>query len=184
MDCVQLKGRSARARTLLLLPVAALLAAGCAGGPGQDDRAERRNPSEAPAADATAGQVRTDVDPLKRRFPELGELSATKWIGRTLGQGGGSGVPGPTDVSLDGIARIDPGTLATITGNGTWQEERIGCPVPSALAEETGGAESAWLHSDAFDRTVTRGRYTGSFYFDRQHSRVYFCTVNPAARTD
>ncbi|MER7845911.1 hypothetical protein ABTZ03_18395 [Kitasatospora sp. NPDC096077] len=138
----------------------------------------------APAADATAPQIRTDVDPLKRRFPELGELSATKWIGRTLGQYAGSGLPGPTDVSLDGVARIEPGTLATITGNGTWQEGGIACPVPSALVQEVGATTSAWLHSESFDRTVTRNRYSGSFYFDRQNSRVYFCTVNPKARTD
>lgn len=48
------------------------------------------------------------------------------------------------------------------------------------LARELGdGRQATWLHSEGYDRSVTRNRYPGEFYFDREHSRVFFCTVNP-----
>ncbi|MEU4116623.1 hypothetical protein AB0F71_19280 [Kitasatospora sp. NPDC028055] len=184
MDCVELRRRFLGARALLLLPAAALLASGCASNQARVDSEDRRSAPAATAAATTVAQIRTDVDPLKRRFPQLGELSATKWIGRTLGKDGGSGVPGPTDVSLDGFAQVDPATLASITGGGTWTEQGIDCPVPGALAAELGDTKSAWLHSESFDRTVTQSQYSGSFYFDKRNSRVFFCTVNPKSRLD
>ncbi|MFE6052293.1 hypothetical protein ACFQ6N_16185 [Kitasatospora sp. NPDC056446] len=127
-------------------------------------------------------QVRTDVEPLTRRFPQLGELSGVKWVGEVLTLNTVPEVPGPTDVSLDGVARLDPATLAAITANGTWRDGAIGCGVPEQIAAEVGDT-AAWLHSEEFDASVTRAEYRGSFYFDRQSGRVYFCTVNPKVRT-
>ncbi|MFD9691081.1 hypothetical protein ACFWXO_35565 [Kitasatospora sp. NPDC059088] len=184
MNRVQLNGRSRRARTLILLSAVALFAAGCASDRTRAESEDRRSVPATPTATATTAQIRTDVDPLKRRFPQLGELSGAKWVGQTLGKDSGSGVPGPTDVSLDGVVHIEPATLASITGGGTWKEQGIDCPVPGALAGELGDTKSAWLHSESFDRTVTQNQYSGSFYIDKQNSRVYFCTVNPKTRTD
>ncbi|MFD5433467.1 hypothetical protein ACFWJ4_15100 [Kitasatospora sp. NPDC127067] len=133
-----------------------------------------------PAPTPTA--VRTDLDPLKRRFPQLGSLSAATWVSQVLTQNTGRGVPGPTDVSLDGVAQVEPATLAAITSSGTWEEAVIECGVPKEIATEVGG-ETGWLHSRAFDESITRTRYSGSFYFDKQTGRVYFCTVNPKVRS-
>ncbi|MER7752220.1 hypothetical protein [Kitasatospora sp. NPDC097643] len=134
-----------------------------------------------------ATEVRQDVEPLKRRFPQLGELSAAKWVGQALGgeteTNPRTDVPGPTDVTLDGLAWIESGAMATITATGKWREENISCDIPSVLAAEIGGAK-AWLHSDSFDGEVTRSQYSGRFYFEKQGSRVYFCTVNPKLRVD
>ncbi|GHF35543.1 hypothetical protein GCM10018790_11730 [Kitasatospora xanthocidica] len=127
-------------------------------------------------------QVRTDVDLLRRRFPELGELSKARWIGAALGSPDPRpAVPGPTDVTVDGFATVDPAKLAAVTSTGTWKEEHISCPVPDELAAEL-GEPANWLHSELFDRSVTWDHYTGSFYFDRRTSRVYFCAVNPKER--
>ncbi|MEU3559263.1 hypothetical protein [Kitasatospora sp. NPDC006786] len=127
--------------------------------------------------------VRTDLDPLKRRFPQLGSLSGATWVSRVLTQNSVDWVPGPTDVSLDGVAQVEPATLAAITSSGTWEETVIECGVPEEIATEVGGA-TGWLHSTAFDESITRTQYSGSFYFDKQTGRVYFCTVNPKVRTE
>ncbi|MFJ9455810.1 hypothetical protein ACIRST_12095 [Kitasatospora sp. NPDC101447] len=83
--------------------------------------------------------MRQDADPLQRRFPELGELPAARWIGATPGSPDPRpAVPGPTDVMVDGFAEVDPAKPAAVTSTGTWKEERIGCRVPSALAAELG----------------------------------------------
>ncbi len=178
---VNVKQRAGGARTLLLIPAATLLASGCASAPESSaaGQGEDRRPT---AVVTTPAEVRTDVEPLKRRFPQLGELSATKWVGRVLTKNSVPEIPGPTDVSLDGVAQLDPATLTAITGSGTWREGGIGCGVPQEIAAEVGDT-MAWLHSEAFDKSVTRTQYTGSFYFDRQTNRVYFCTVNPKDRT-
>ncbi|MFE3502353.1 hypothetical protein [Kitasatospora sp. NPDC059160] len=160
--------------------VAGALVSGCssAGGDG-------------PAATApTPARLRSDTEPLQRRFPELGPLSGATWVGAVLGGGPGDGraaVPGPTDVRVDGFAGIEPATLAAITGSGSgggsWQPGPLGCPgLPDVLERELGdGRQATWLHSEDYDRSVTHGRYTGSFFFDRERSRVFFCTVNPEA---
>ncbi|MEV7185525.1 hypothetical protein [Kitasatospora sp. NPDC093102] len=137
----------------------------------------------APTPKATPA-IRTDLDPLHRRFPELGTLSQARWTDRVLGsQDPRPAVPGPTDVAVDGVAGIDPARLAAITSTGSWAEEHIACGVPAELATEL-GAPRTWLHSDGYDLSVTAGRYTGAFYFDRQAAQVYFCTVNPKVKTD
>ncbi|MFJ9609775.1 hypothetical protein ACIRS1_25880 [Kitasatospora sp. NPDC101176] len=170
-----------RTRLLLAGAVLALTPACSTGHPG-------RGAESAPPSSSASAEVRQDVAALHRRFPELGELSAARWVGTVLGAGGGSGanarldVPGPSDVGLDGVARVEPAALASITASGTWQEGVIACPVPGPLAAEVGSG-STWLHSEAFDRTVTRDQYPGSFYFERRSSRVYFCTVNPTPRS-
>ncbi|MEV7927701.1 hypothetical protein [Kitasatospora sp. NPDC088779] len=173
--------RADGARILLLIPAAVLLASGCASAPetstaGQGS--DRRPTITAP----TPAQVRTDVEPLKRRFPQLGELTATKWVGQVLTKNSVPEIPGPTDVSLDGVAQVDPAILTAITGSGMWRESAIECGVPQEIAAEVRDTKM-WLHSEAFDKSVTRTQYTGSFYFDKQSSRVYFCTVNPKERT-
>ncbi len=103
------------------------------------------------------------------------------WVGRVLTQNSVTWVPGPTDVSVQGVARVESATLAEITANGTWEEVSIGCGVPEEIAAEVGDP-TRWLHSRAFDESVTRTQYSGSFSFDKQTGRVYFCAVNPKTR--
>ncbi|MFJ4595368.1 MULTISPECIES: hypothetical protein [unclassified Kitasatospora] len=178
---VKVKPRTGSARNLLVIPAAALLASGCTSAP-ETSSAGQGEDRRLTAAATTPAQVRTDVEPLKRRFPQLGELSATKWVGRVLTKNSVPEIPGPTDVSLDGVAQVDPATLTAITGSGTWREGSIGCGVPQEIAPKVGDT-TVWLHSEAFDKSVTQTQYTGSFYFDKQTNRVYFCTVNPKERT-
>ncbi|MFF2541729.1 hypothetical protein ACFVUY_04120 [Kitasatospora sp. NPDC058063] len=173
MDRPRVKQRS-RPRAALVVPALALIAglplvASCA--------------AAEPPAPAPTPTVRTDLDPLKRRFPQLGSLSGATWVSRVLTQNSVDWVPGPTDVSLDGVAQVEPATLAAITSSGTWEEAVIECGVPKEIATEVGG-ETGWLHSRAFDESITRTQYSGSFYFDKQTGRVYFCTINPKVRTE
>ncbi|MEU3572735.1 hypothetical protein AB0E96_30575 [Kitasatospora sp. NPDC036755] len=174
--------RGAATGVLMSVPAALLLATGC--GAGSKTAATEQGVDRRPTAVATTpAQVRTDLEPLTRRFPQLGSLSAAMWVDRVLTQNSVTWVPGPTDVSVQGVAQVEPATLAEITGKGTWEEVSIGCGVPQEIAAEVGDP-TRWLHSRAFDESVTRTQYSGSFYFDRQASRVYFCTVNPKIREE
>ncbi|MFG2911836.1 hypothetical protein ACGF0D_02925 [Kitasatospora sp. NPDC048298] len=127
--------------------------------------------------------MRTDLEPLKRRFPQLGSLSAATWVSRVLTLNTRPEVPGPTDVSLEGVAQVEPATLVAITSSGRWEEIPIACGVPEEITAEVGDP-TRWLHSKAFDESITRTQYSGSFYFDKQAGRVYFCTINPKVRVE
>ncbi|MGW7580649.1 hypothetical protein ACWGKU_05785 [Kitasatospora sp. NPDC054768] len=175
MDRPRVKQRS-RPRAALFVPALALIT----GLPLVVSCTAAEPPAPAPVPTPT---VRTDLDPLTRRFPQLGSLSGATWVSRVLTQNTGRGVLGPTDVSLEGVAQVEPATLAAITSGGTWEETVIECGVPEEIATEVGGT-TGWLHSTAFDKSITRTQYSGSFYFDKQTSRVYFCTVNPNVRTE
>ncbi|TJZ49462.1 hypothetical protein FCH28_24440 [Streptomyces piniterrae] len=133
-----------------------------------------------PAKKAASGKVRTDAEPLERRFAALGSLSGAHWLGTVLGTDSRMSVPGPTDIRVVGTAQLRAGAVAAITEAPQWSF-RPGMPgqLPGALTEfMPKGAR--WVRSDAFDREVTGGRYSGTFYLDPGTDAVYFDTTNPS----
>ncbi|XVQ08720.1 hypothetical protein ACQP1W_40150 [Spirillospora sp. CA-255316] len=121
-------------------------------------------------------KVRTDTEPLERRFRALGPLSDAHWLGYALGKDSRGSVPGPTDVRVVGIARLGSGRADAIVRDprhGFRPETPTG--VPEALAGlMPKGAR--WLHSGRFDAEITA---TGAFYLDPVAGRAYFDTLNP-----
>jgi hypothetical protein len=125
--------------------------------------------------------VRTDAEPLERRFGALGPLSHARWLGVVLGTDSRGSVPGPTDVRVVGFARLRAGRVAALVGAPEW-DFRPATPsgLPEALVEFM--PESAgWVRSASFDRRMTGETYSGAFYFAPGADRVCFDTVNPSA---
>ncbi|MFG3345778.1 hypothetical protein ACGF1Z_12045 [Streptomyces sp. NPDC048018] len=123
--------------------------------------------------------VRTDSEPLERRFAALGPLSDAHWLGTVLGAEGRGSVPGPTDVRVVGFARMRTGGVRALAGAPQW---RFRSATPSAPPEPLLPylPESArWVRSPSFDDEVTGRRYAGTFYLDESEDRVYFDTTNP-----
>jgi hypothetical protein len=135
------------------------------------------------AKSADGAKVRTDLEPLERRFAALGPLSGAHWLGTALGTDSRVSVPGPTDVRVVGTARLRAGTVAAITGVPlrSFQPEK---PIqfPEQLAEFV-PKDAKWVRSDSFDRDMTGGTYSGTFYLDPGTDTVYFDTVNPSIST-
>lgn len=151
-------------RSVLVLGAATVLA-GCA--------------STAKSTDGN--KIRTDSEPLERRFAVLGPLSNAHWVGVALGTDSRASVPGPTDVRVVGFAQLRAGGGAAITG--VPQREFLPA-MPSGLPEELvqfmpKGAR--WVRSESFDRAVTGGTYSGAFYVDPGTNWVCFDTTNPSA---
>ncbi|GHH86739.1 hypothetical protein GCM10017771_25030 [Streptomyces capitiformicae] len=123
--------------------------------------------------------VRTDSEPLERRFTELGSLSDAHWLGFALGGDSRVSAPGPTDVRVVGFARLTAGGVAAIVGGRQrgFQRETPSKP-PETLAQFT-PKSARWVRSESFDREVTGGTYSGAFYFDPSGDWVYFDTINP-----
>ncbi|MDV9169489.1 hypothetical protein R6V09_04975 [Streptomyces sp. W16] len=124
-------------------------------------------------------KVRTDLEPLERRFAGLGPLSGAHWLGTALGTDSRVSVPGPTDVRMVGTAQLRAGAVAAITGapQRSFQPENP-VQLPEELAEFVPKG-ATWVRSDSFDRDMTGGTYSGAFYLDPGTDTVYFDTVNP-----
>jgi hypothetical protein len=130
---------------------------------------------------AGGNEVRTDSDPLERRFAALGQLSDTHWLGFVLGTDSRVSVPGPTDVRVVGFARLRAGGVAAIVGA---PQRGFQPATPSQLPEalvQFMPKNARWVRSESFDRQVTGGTYSGAFYFDPGADWVYFDTTNPSA---
>ncbi|GGN90635.1 hypothetical protein GCM10011579_086730 [Streptomyces albiflavescens] len=128
---------------------------------------------------ADSAKVRTDLEPLERRFAALGPLSGAHWLGTALGTDSRVSVPGPTDVRVVGTAQLRAGAVAAITGarHRSFQPDTPS-RLPPELAEfmPTG---ARWVRSNALDREMTGGTYFGTFYLDPGTDTVYFDTTNP-----
>ncbi|MFG2308429.1 hypothetical protein ACGFS9_07015 [Streptomyces sp. NPDC048566] len=128
-------------------------------------------------------RVRTDPEPLHRRFPQLGPLSDAHWLGTPLGGDSRVSAPGPTDVRVVGTARMRAGSAAAITGVPERRFRRASvdrCPddIVEFLPE---GAR--WVRITSFDEEVTASAYSGAFSFDPDTDTVYFDTVDPRVAT-
>ncbi|MET7642771.1 hypothetical protein ABZS83_03785 [Streptomyces sp. NPDC005426] len=129
------------------------------------------------AREKDGNEVRTDSEPLERRFATLGPLSDAHWLGVVLGTTD-SRIPGPTDLRVVGFAQLRAGAVASIVGASQrgFQAEK-----PPRLPEELAPfmpKNARWVRSESFDRQVTGETYPGRFYFDAATDRVCFDTIN------
>ncbi|MFJ9643213.1 hypothetical protein [Streptomyces sp. NPDC101206] len=137
-------------------------------------------------------RVRTEVEPLRKRFPALGELSDAHWLGYDLdGAGERQTVPGPdARIRLVGVARLTRGAVTAALGAAPAAErfETLPLPadVPGPLAEHVPD-RSGWRASPAYDARVLAGdppqsapsgdRANGRFFLHEADDRVWFDTV-------
>ena len=76
------------------LVLALLMVAGCGSAGGQ------------PAEKSVDGRgMRTDLDPLTKRFPRIGDPVSAQWQSGTLGD---DRVPGPSTYWIDAVVELDP----------------------------------------------------------------------------
>ncbi|MEU0546737.1 hypothetical protein [Micromonospora sp. NPDC005979] len=97
-------------------PAAALVLtlAGCSDGTPDDEPTGR-------AASVSPTPVRTDRDPIAKRFPRLGDFIEAHWQAATAGGSGRDTVPGPTDTRIEALVVLRPDTLATTIKGYEWQ---------------------------------------------------------------
>ncbi|MBD3579306.1 MULTISPECIES: hypothetical protein [Streptomyces] len=174
-------GRTGRRGFLALLGSAALApsagAVGCAGLRPNEDHL----------------RVRTDVEPLHKRFAALGELSDAHWLGYDLDAAGKrQAAPGPdARVRLVGVARTAPGTvaatLAAAPAGERFETVALAGDVPAPLAPYVPD-RAGWRASTAYDLTVLardpaqpgadgNDRADGRFLLHEADDRVWFDAV-------
>lgn len=131
------------------------------------------------AKSTDGNEVRTDSEPLERRFATLGPLSDAHWLSVVLGTPD-SRVPGPTDFRVVGFAQLRAGAVASIVG-ASRRDFQPAKPnqLPETLVQFM-PKRARWVRSESFDRQMTGETYSGVFYFDPGADWVYFDTTNPS----
>jgi hypothetical protein len=138
------------------------------------DTSETREPSERATAVSTPA-VRTDAEPITKRFPRLGTPVALHWLGAAAGQDSG-GVPGPTDVRIQALVELAPDVVAA-EKDYAWKPAPAGWEqtLPEAL-RPFGPKDADWQVNDEFTKDVSTTRYSGTVYL-APASRVVYLDV-------
>lgn len=150
--------------------VAAL--AGCSDD-ARDDEPRDRTASVSPTP------VRTDREPIAKRFPRLGDFVEAHWQAATAGGGSRVTVPGPTDTQIEALVVLRPDTIAAVLKGYEWQ------PVPpgweASLGTElrpflpTGGT---WQVSEKYAEDVQSAQYNGTVYLDAGSGTVFLRVID------
>jgi len=120
-----------------------------------------------PAAERNeGGPVRTDLAPLTRRFPALGDPMAAHWQSGTLGD---ARAPGPTSYWIDAIVQVRPDTATALRERAAAQP----CPTPE-VAEALAGRvpEGQWVGGEGLDRAFASGGFAGRAYVNSDTDTV------------
>lgn len=158
--------RTRAATAALVLACITALGAGCGSageaGAGSRNRTETNVDGRGTAAPHTkpSGPVRTDLDPLTRRFPALGTPVTASWQSGVLGD---DRVPGPSSFWIDAIVTLQPETARKLRSSGSLEPAR-----PPRVTEDLRKAlpPGPWLAGAELDRAVSsssKGYYSHTF---------------------
>jgi len=141
---------------------------GCTGRPVEDPPVGR----DPEGNSMSAGTVRTDREPISRRFPKLGDFVEVHWQGSVVGAS--SSVPGPSDVLIQGLVVLRPEDLAAARTGYQWEPAPAGwdAKVPDLL-RPLAPASGDWRHNAQFESEVSTTRYSGDVYLDLSSGTVY-----------
>jgi len=121
------------------------------------DRTRSTVSTVTPGTKTGTGEVRTDLEPLTKRFSALGQPVSATWMSGTLG----GDAPGPSTYWIDAVVKVAPETAATL---------RATSPQP---ATETPGVEDGvraglpsgqLLTSKALDALFAQGSFRAKAY--------------------
>jgi hypothetical protein len=103
------------------------------------------------------GDVRTDLDPLTKRFDALGRPVSATWMSGTLG----GDAPGPSTYWIDAVVTVTPETAATLRATSpepTTETPAVEDGVRSALPS------GQLLRSTALDALFAQGSFRAKAY--------------------
>ncbi|WP_330474416.1 hypothetical protein [Terrabacter sp. C0L_2] len=148
-----MRTRAAMAASAALLTLAATAACSTDPTPPTD----RTRSTVSSATKTGTGDVRTDLDPLTKRFDALGRPVSATWMSGTLG----GDAPGPSTYWIDAVVKVTPETAATLRATSpepTTETPAVEDGVRSALP--TGQL----LRSTALDALFAQGSFRAKAY--------------------
>ena len=162
---------SARVSAAARIAVAACITALAVGGCAPSGPTSRRPDGSTPTTSTSA--LRTDREPIAKRFPALGDFVEVHWWGAAAGEDSGR-VPGPTDVQIQAVVVLRPEVATAAASQYEFQ------PAPAEWDAEVRDdlrpflpAAATWQMSEQFTMDVRTSRYSGRVYLDTTGGVVY-----------
>lgn len=121
------------------------------------------------------GPVRTDLEPLAKRFGTLGTICTAHWQGWVIGAGG---APGPSDIFIQGLLMIDPHDLQALKTAYPWTSvpddwsTRVNTDLRPYLPPS-----GDWRTNERFTTDVATASYHGNVYLDLAGGTVFIDVV-------
>lgn len=147
-----------RGRALVAgLGVVVLMITGCGASSGTDEHGGDDSEQSRIGEKFGDFELRTDLEPLTKRFSALGTPVGAEWMSGTLGA-----APGPSTYWIDAVIEVEPGLADELRT--TYAPEAVSTPpdVVSGLREHLLGG--TLLSSDALDRAMSEGGYSTDAY--------------------
>jgi hypothetical protein len=137
-------------------------------------------PPSGPRTDPSAGTstpaVRTDRDPLAKRFPGLGDFAEAHWQGWPAGPAGGLG---PTDIMIQAVVVLSKEDLAAVNGRYTFAPPPPGTEVKlNEALRPYAPAAANWQYNADFERHVKTGAYGGMVRLDLLTGTVFMLVTS------
>ena len=126
----------------------------------------------------TPAAVRTDREPLLKRFPALANFAQAHWRGDAAGSHPG-GLPGPTDVRIQAVVVLRPETLTVTKQLYSWQPAPPGWDaiLKPELRPFT-PANGDWQHNQHYEDNVCTARYAGTVYLETITGTVFLDVIS------
>ncbi|MEV1288743.1 hypothetical protein [Micromonospora sp. NPDC049679] len=122
--------------------------------------------------------VRTDRDPIAKRFPRLGDFVEVHWQASTAGADT-RGVPGPTDTRIEALVVLRPDTLATAVKGYEWKPAPPDWDAPlSAELRPFLPPDGTWQISEQYAKDVRTAQYNGNVYLDTTSGTVFLRLID------
>ncbi|WP_020013659.1 hypothetical protein [Promicromonospora sukumoe] len=120
------------------------------------------------------GELRTDLEPLTKRFPALGTPVGAEWMGGTLGD-----APGPSTYWIDAVVEVDPAVADELRA--TYLPEEVSTPPDVVSAIEERIPDGTWLSSDELDAAVSGGGYSTDVYVAQDEPFVVLTAIGSSS---
>ena len=147
---------------VVVIVLAAVMAAGCTVSTGAErGRQERVTATEA-AKNGTA-ELRTDLGPLRDRFPILGEHAAARWMSGTRGD---SDIPGPSTYWIDAVITLPPPETDKLMSAYSPTVTGLTPTVVDGMREHL--PAGPFLTGEAFDAAFRHDRWSAAAYLHTQ----------------
>lgn len=120
------------------------------------------------------GELRTDLEPLTKRFPALGTPVGAEWMGGTLGD-----APGPSTYWIDAVVEVDPAVADELRA--TYAPEKVSTPPDVVSAIEERIPDGTWLSSGELDAAVSGGGYSTDVYVAQDEPFVVLTAIGSSS---
>jgi hypothetical protein len=119
------------------------------------------------AVKSGTGELRTDLDPLRTRFPVLAEMTDARWMSGTYGRGE---VPGPSTYWIDAVVTLPAGRVEQLVAAHSPTTQGKTPEVSEGLRAQL--PAGPFLTGDALNRVFTHERWSASVYLDPTTNQV------------